>query len=35
MLARIEHMDMCQNVFIDGVWGGYRCAACYLNSLYL
>ena len=30
MLARIEHMDMCQNVFIDGVWGAYRCAACCL-----
>ena len=27
MLARCEKLDLCQNVFVGGEWGAYRCCA--------
>ena len=34
LLARCEYLDLCQNVFVDGKWGAYRCAYFYTSAHY-
>lgn len=33
MLARCEKLDLCQNVFVDGKWGAYRCCPLQIGVL--